>query len=68
VKKIIFYFTIAVPFTFIFSLNIDHSLSKEIIGKWEMFTVLELSEDVTENHNPDNDRWIHFMPEQKDLL
>lgn len=34
--------------------------SKSIIGKWKMEKVLESEEDVTKNHNTENDRWIQF--------
>jgi hypothetical protein len=60
VKKIIFLISIVIPFIVIFSQDTDSGLSKKIEGKWEMIKVMELSEDVTESHNPDNDRWIHF--------
>lgn len=58
-KKIIFFITIAIPFTFIFSQDIDHN----IIGKWKMVKVVEMSKDVTEQHNPEDNRWINFMPD-----
>lgn len=38
-----------------------NSISERIIGKWKMTKVLELTEDVTEKHNPDNNRWIRFI-------
>ena len=31
-----------------------------LIGKWKMSKVMEADEDVTKDHNPDNDRWIAF--------
>jgi hypothetical protein len=36
------------------------SVVQQIIGKWKMEKVIEQSEDVTQNHNPRNDRWISF--------
>ena len=43
-----------------FSCSSGNDIKKEIIGKWKMTKVKELSEDVTQRHNPDNDRWIRF--------
>ena len=54
---------IIVPFAVIFSQSDENTLSKEIIGKWKMIKVREMSKDVTEQHNPENNRWIRFMPD-----
>ena len=43
-----------------FSCSSENSFSEKISGKWKMVKVLELNEDVTENHNPGNNRWISF--------
>jgi hypothetical protein len=43
-----------------FSCGNDDSITEKIIGKWERQRVTELSEDVTQNHNPGSDRWIRF--------
>ena len=50
-------------FSILISFNLysqSDSLPELIIGKWKMTKVLELSKDVTEQHNPDNSRWIQF--------
>ena len=57
--KIIFSFILFIAFNYGYSQN-DCILSKSIIGNWKMVKVLEMSEDVTEKHNPDNSRWIIF--------
>jgi len=46
-----------------FSCSNRNSFSEKISGKWMMVKVLELSEDVTNNHNPGNNRWISFIAE-----
>ena len=50
-----------VTLTFFTFCSKDKSLAGRIIGTWKMSKVLELSENVTEQHNPDNNRWIRFM-------
>ena len=40
---------------------------KQIPGKWKMDKVMEESEDVTQIHNPDNNRWIRFE-KQSDIV
>jgi len=57
--KIIFPLILLIAFSYGNSQD-ESSLSKSIIGKWKMVKVLEISEDVTEKHNPDNSRWIIF--------
>ena len=42
------------------SCSSGESFSKKISGKWLMVKVLELSEDVTQSHNANNNRWISF--------
>lgn len=37
----------------------DH-LDQRIIGTWTLDKVYEYTNDVTEKHNPKNDRWIEF--------
>jgi hypothetical protein len=44
----------------IFSCSREISFSEKISSKWDMIKVVELSEDVTEIHNPNNNRWISF--------
>ncbi len=56
--KFILFISILFSYNFIYAQS--DSLSKLIIGKWKMLKVLELSKDVTEKHNPDNNRWISF--------
>ena len=56
--KFILFLSIILSYNFAYSQS--DSLSKLIIGKWKMVKVLELSKDVTERHNPDNNRWINF--------
>jgi hypothetical protein len=46
--------------TLAFSCSVQNNFSENISGKWIMVKVLELSEDVTDNHNPDQNRWISF--------
>jgi hypothetical protein len=43
----------------------DTSLRGRIEGKWEMIKVLDRSKDVTKNHNPDGNRWIRFVKDDK---
>lgn len=45
--------------------NKDTSLRGRIEGKWIMTKVLDRSEDVTKNHNPDGNRWIKFVKNDK---
>lgn len=46
--------------TLVLSCSKEMNFSENITGKWIMVKVLELSEDVTENHNPHKNRWISF--------
>ena len=46
--------------SFAVSCSRETSFSEKISGKWKMVKVLELNDDVTENHNPGNNRWISF--------
>jgi len=36
------------------------SLDQQIVGRWKMDKVFESDLDMTEKHNPKNDRWIEF--------
>ncbi|MBS1976284.1 MAG: hypothetical protein JST46_02865 [Bacteroidetes bacterium] len=36
------------------------TLDNKITGTWKMEKVFEYGKDVTEKHNPKNDRWIEF--------
>ena len=58
--KTVILYIIAALFLIIMSCGKDTSLSGKIEGKWNMTKVLDRSEDVTQNHNPDNNRWIRF--------
>jgi len=49
---------------FIYTCSQELSVTEKIIGKWEMIKVKELSEDVTERHNPDKNRWIRFIEDR----
>ena len=51
------------PFTIIYSQSDENTLSKNIIGKWKMIKVMEMSKDVTGQHNSENNRWIRFVPD-----
>ena len=42
------------------SCSSNKSLNEKILGKWYMSKVYELDEDVTMQHNPQNERWIDF--------
>ena len=44
-----------------------NQLREKISGKWKMVKVLELSEDVTASHNPNNERWISFKADPDSL-
>jgi hypothetical protein len=59
-KDDIFILILIAVFIVTFSCSIEISFSEKISGKWNMVKVLELSEDVTEVHNPNNNRWISF--------
>jgi len=49
---------------FIYTCSEEISVKDKIIGKWKMIKVKELSEDVTERHNPDKNRWIRFIEDR----
>jgi len=49
---------------FIYTCSEEISVTDKIIGKWEMIKVKDLSEDVTERHNPDKNRWIRFIEDR----
>ena len=51
---------LSVIIIFALSCSSSSNFGKKITGKWFMIKVLELSEDVTANHNPKNNRWISF--------
>ncbi|WP_127122315.1 hypothetical protein [Chryseotalea sanaruensis] len=38
----------------------SEKLDVKIIGTWTMEKVYEYDNDVTDNHNPENNRWIEF--------
>lgn len=44
----------------VISCSTDRDINNIIIGKWYMSKVYELGEDVTEQHNPLNERWVNF--------
>jgi len=50
---------------FISSCSDDSSLSGRITGTWKMTKVLDRSEDVTKSHNPEDNRWIRFIKDEK---
>lgn len=50
---------------FIYTCSQEISVQEKIKGKWKMVKVKELSEDVTERHNPDKNRWIRFIKDRK---
>lgn len=45
---------------FAFSCNMTNSQDSKLLGVWTMDKVYEFGEDVTEKHNPQNNRWIEF--------
>ncbi len=63
-NKCIFSLLFIMGLFFICSCRGDISIKDKIIGKWKMIKVLELSEDVTERHNPDKNRWIRFLEDR----
>ncbi len=66
-KNIILIITIIlIPFINITSQSDENILGKKIIGKWMMIKVIEMSKDVTGKHNPENNRWIKFMPDSEE--
>ena len=46
--------------TILSSCGQSNKLDKKIIGTWAMDKVYEYENDVTEKHNPKNERWIQF--------
>ncbi|WP_420318424.1 hypothetical protein [Ekhidna sp.] len=44
----------------IISMQTTYSQNEALIGKWVMVEVIQNSEDVTADHNPENDRFIVF--------
>ncbi len=55
-KKIIF--LLLAIHTFV--LSYSQKTENKIIGTWLMYKVFEYEKDVTEKHNPANNRWIEF--------
>lgn len=52
---------LTIPILIILSSCIQSNrLDKNIIGTWTMDKVYEYGNEVTEKHNPKNDRWIEF--------
>ncbi|MBN7812414.1 hypothetical protein J0A68_15785 [Algoriphagus sp. H41] len=45
---------------FLLSCGQSDQLDQKIIGTWTMEKVYEYENDVTEKHNPAQDRWIEF--------
>lgn len=41
----------------------SRSAQDQLVGTWFMDKVFEYDKDVTEKHNPANDRWIEFKPD-----
>lgn len=46
--------------TGLFSCSISQTPEKQLIGKWTMVKVYNDENDVTNKHNPKNNRWIKF--------
>lgn len=63
-KNAILYLTITLSFILL-SCSEDTSLRGKIEGRWQMTKVLDRSEDVTPDHNPDKNRWIRFTKDGK---
>ena len=56
-----FIFLLISGLVFTCSCKSDVNVKENINGKWSMNNVKEVSEDVTQRHNPNNDRWIKFI-------
>jgi hypothetical protein len=63
-KNAILYIIITLSLA-LMSCSEDTSLRGKIEGTWKMTKVLDRTEDVTPNHNPDNNRWIRFIKNEK---
>jgi len=46
--------------TGLFSCSSNQTPKKQLIGKWTMIKVYDGENDVTNKHNPKNNRWIKF--------
>lgn len=46
--------------TLLFSCKQPENIDKKIIGIWTMEKVYEYGNDVTDKHDPKNERWIEF--------
>ncbi|BDD12102.1 hypothetical protein FUAX_45340 (plasmid) [Fulvitalea axinellae] len=44
----------------LFSFSGKKDLKRRLVGKWTMVKVYDGDNDVTEKHNPKNNRWIKF--------
>ena len=55
-KYILFLFVLI----FLFGCGSSADLEKQITGSWKMEKVYEFGKDVSQKHNPDNNRWIEF--------
>lgn len=63
-KQKIFVLLLLISIIFLCHCNFKESVNENILGTWKMIKVKELSKDVTERHNPDNDRWISFIEDR----
>ena len=45
---------------FLYGCSASENLDKHITGVWKMDKVYEYGKDVSEKHNPKNNRWIEF--------
>ena len=52
--------TLVLAAFFIISVAWSKKPEKKILGTWSMYKVFEYDKDVTEKHNPKNNRWIEF--------
>ena len=52
--------SLTILITSVFSCSTNQSPKKQLLGKWTMVKVYDRENDVTNKHNPKNNRWIKF--------
>lgn len=52
--------SLAILITGLYSCSGNQAPKKQLIGKWTMVKVFDGENDVTNEHNPKNNRWIKF--------
>ena len=57
-------FRLVLPFFLVFGLlacNTSPSLQSQLVNHWEMASIMQNGQDVSEQHNPKNNRWIDLQ-------